>query len=65
MMAKKLEEYKSYIFIAIIIIALGITLTTTAKDTVGAIGTVFIAIGGLLFIIGMNKKRKQENSKLK
>ena len=64
-MAKKLEEYKRYIFIAIIIIALGITFTTTAKDTIGAIGTVFIAIGGLLFIIGMNKKRKLENSKLK
>ena len=64
-MAKKLEEYERYIFIAIIIIALGITFTTTAKDTIGAIGTVFIAIGGLLFIIGMNKKRKQENSKLK
>jgi Sec-independent protein secretion pathway component TatC len=65
MMAKKLEEYKRYIFIAIIIIALGITLTTTAKNTVGAIGTVFIAIGGLLFIIGMNKKRKQVNTTLK
>ena len=65
MMAKKLEEYERYIFIAIIIIALGITFTTTAKDTIGAIGTVFIAIGGLLFIIGMNKKRKLENSKLK
>ena len=64
-MTKKLEEYKRYIFIAIIIIALGITFTTTAKDTVGTLGTVFIAVGGLLFIIGMNKKRKQENSKLK
>ena len=64
-MAKKLEEYKRYIFIAIIIIALGISFTTTAKDTIGAIGTVFIAIGGLLFIIGMNKKRKQKNTTLK
>ena len=65
MISKKLEEYKRYIFIAIIITALGITLTTTAKDTVGPLGTVFIAVGGLLFIIGVIKKRKQENSTLK
>ena len=64
-MATKLEEYKRYIFIAIIIIALGVTFTTTVKDTVGTLGTVFIAIGGLLFIVGMNKKRKHENSTLK
>ena len=64
-MAKKLEEYKRYIFIAIIIIALGVTFTASLKDTFGTLGTVFIAVGGLLFIIGMNKKRKLENSKLK
>ena len=64
-MATKLEEYRRYIFTAIIIIALGITFTATLKDTFGTLGTVFIAIGGLLFIIGMNKKRKQENTTLK
>lgn len=61
-MTKKLVNYKRYIFIAIIIIALGITFTTTLKDTGGSLGTVFIAVGGLLFIIGMSKKRKGEKS---
>ena len=62
MMSKKLENYKRYIFIGIIIIALGLTFNTTLKDTPGSLGTVFIAVGGLFFIIGMNKKRKEEKS---
>ena len=64
-MAEKLEEYKRYIFIAIIIIALGITFTTALKDTFGTLGTVFIAVGGLLFIIGISKKRKEDERKNK
>jgi len=34
--------------------------TTTLKDTVGSLGTVLIAVGGLFFIIGMSKKRKED-----
>lgn len=62
-MEKKLEEYRKYIFIGIIIIALGVTLSTTMKDTVGSLGTVLIAVGGLFFIIGMSKKRKEDDQK--
>ena len=62
-MEKTLEEYRKYIFIGIIIIALGVTLSTTMKDTVGSLGTVLIAVGGLFFIIGMNKKRKEDGQK--
>ena len=47
----------------IIIIALGITFSSALKDTVGSLGTVFIAVGGLFFIIGMNMKRKEDERK--
>jgi len=53
------EEYKKYIFIAIIVIALGTTFSTTIKSS---LGIVLVAIGGLLFIIGMKKKRDAEET---
>lgn len=56
----KLEGYKRSIFLSAVITALGITLTTTLKDTVGSVGIVFIAVGGLFFIIGMKKKREED-----
>ena len=62
-MMEKLEGHKRYLFISATIIALGITFTTILKDTVGAIGIVFIATGGLLFIIGMRKKQKEMKRK--
>ena len=57
-MNSNLEKYKKFIFMGIIIIALGITFTTAMKEAMGSLGTVFIAIGGLFFIIGMNMKRQ-------
>jgi len=62
-MSKRLEPYRKFIFIGIIIIALGITFSTSLKDSVGSLGTVFIAVGGLFFIIGMSKKRKEDEQK--
>ena len=59
-MSKKFEKYKQYIFIGIIIISLGVTFSAILKDNVGSLGTVFIAIGGLFFIIGMSMKKKEE-----
>jgi uncharacterized membrane protein len=55
-MKTKLEQHKKLIFTGIIIIALGITFTTTMQESMGTVGTVFIAIGGLFFIFGMKKK---------
>lgn len=57
------ENYRRFIFIGIIIIAIGITFNTTLKATFPSLGTVFIAVGGLFFIIGMSKKKKEENQK--
>jgi Sec-independent protein secretion pathway component TatC len=64
-MDTKLEKYKRFIFIGILIIALGVTFSTTLKETVGSLGIVFIAVGGLFFIIGMSKKRKKDEQKNK
>jgi Sec-independent protein secretion pathway component TatC len=64
-MRNKLEQYKRFIFIGIMIIALGVTFSTTLKESVGSIGIVFIAVGGLFFIIGMSKKRKEDERKNK
>ena len=52
-----MENYRRYFFMGIIIIALGITFSTTMKDSMGSLGTVLIAVGGLFFIIAMSKKR--------
>ncbi len=59
----KLEKYRRYIFIGIIIIALGVTLANTMKENTGSLGIVFIGVGGLFLIIDMNLKRKEDNSK--
>ena len=56
------ERYKRAILLGIILIALGVTFSTTMADSVGSIGTVFIALGGLFFIIGMSRKRQQEEA---
>ena len=56
-MTKQIKNYRRYLFLGIIIISLGITFSTALKEKLGALGTVFIAIGGLLFIIGIRKKR--------
>ncbi|MDA9069637.1 hypothetical protein N8258_00800 [Algibacter sp.] len=64
-MDTKLEKYKRFIFIGILIIALGVTFSTTLKETVDSLGIVFIAVGGLFFIIGMSKKRKKDEQKNK
>ena len=58
-MAQKLQDYKKFIFFAIIFISLGVTFTTTIDD-VPSLGIVFIALGGLFFIIGMSKKKKED-----
>ena len=56
-------DYRKMLYTGIIIIALGIVLTTTMKDATGFLGTVFIALGGLLFIISMSRKKQADIKK--
>lgn len=53
-----MERYRKLIFLSIILIALGITFSTTLDQ--GSLGTVLIAVGGLFFIMGMAEKRKMD-----
>lgn len=62
-MNNRLERYKRFIFLGIIIIALGITFSVNMKEEVGSLGTVFIAVGGLFFILGMNMKNRENGAK--
>lgn len=48
------------IFTAIVIIALGVVFSTALKST-GSLGIVFIAIGGLLFILGMARRKEEQD----
>lgn len=57
---KKLAEYQKFIYLGIVVIALGIVFTTSLRETAGYFGNVLVAIGGLFFIIGMSKKKRSE-----
>ncbi|RPG35678.1 hypothetical protein [Flagellimonas sp.] len=60
---EKKETYRKYIFMGIVIIALGIVFSTTLKGNVESLGNVLVAVGGLLFIVGMSKKKKEEKER--
>ncbi len=64
-METRLGKYKRYVYIGLIAIALGIAFRTVLQDTVGSLGTVFVAVGGLFLIIGMSMKRKENEGKNK
>jgi len=54
-----MEEYKKFLFSAIIIIALGVVFSININRP---LGTIFIAIGGFLLIVSMHKKRQSEQN---
>ena len=49
----------------IILIALRVVFSTTLSEKAGSLGIVFIATGGLLFIIGMSRKKEENKEKEK
>jgi hypothetical protein len=57
---QSLRPYKKYIFLGIIVIALGVTFSNAMEGTFHSFGVVLIAIGGLFFIIGMRKKQLED-----
>lgn len=52
------SESKKRIYFGIVLIALGIVMNTSLS--MGAVGTVMIAVGGLFFIAGMAKKKEED-----
>ena len=59
-MNKKFDRSRRILFSGIILIALGVTLTGALKASSNSMGTVLIAIGGLLFIAGMSARKKEQ-----
>ncbi|MBD3383922.1 hypothetical protein GF407_03250 [candidate division KSB1 bacterium] len=57
-----MENSKKKIYMGIIIIALGIVMTSAMQGIPRPLGLVFIGIGGIFFILGMRQKKKDENS---
>lgn len=51
-------DYKKTGYFAIVIIAFGIVINTTLNESLGSLGIVFIAVGGLLLISALAKKKK-------
>ncbi len=60
-----MEGYKRTLFMGIILIALRVVFSTTLSEKAGSLGIVFIATGGLLFIIGMSRKKEENKEKEK
>ena len=56
-------DSKKAFFTAIILIALGISFNTSLRDSMGGIGTVFIALGGFFFIVAMSRRKKEADNK--
>lgn len=54
------QPFQRIFFIGIILIALGVSFNTTMKDSLGGLGTVLIALGGLFFIAAMAEKRRMD-----
>lgn len=57
-----MERYKKLLIIFMSIVALGTAFSTTLADLLGTLGTVFVAIGGLLFIAAMKEKRNNDEN---
>jgi hypothetical protein len=57
---KNLKASQKRIYLSIIITSLGVVLNTTIDSS--TIGTVMIAIGGLLLIAAFAKKKEEEAS---
>jgi hypothetical protein len=61
-MINKQLSHRKLLFTGIIVITLGINLTTQLKDSFRSIGVALIAIGGFFIIVGMRMKREEEEN---
>ena len=62
-MKNKKKDSKNTIYFGIIIIALGIVVTSAMEGIPRPLGLVFIGIGGIFFILGMKKKKEEDRTK--
>ena len=62
-MIKNLNNWQKRIYGAMFVTVLGIAFSTIMTDAPKSLGSIFVAIGGLLFISGMILKNKSEQEK--
>ena len=55
-----MSRNRRMLFFSITLVALGVIFSTTLSESFGALGTVFIAVGGLFFIIAMANRKKEQ-----
>lgn len=58
-------NYKQSFLLSLVLIALGVTFSASAKGETSSLGTVLIALGGFFLIVSMAKKQKDEENKNK
>jgi len=51
-----MDNWRRALYLGMILIAFGIVMTITSN--VHSVGSVFVAVGGLFFIIGMARRKK-------
>ena len=61
---KRMENYKRYIIVSIILNLLGVTSVTAIKDDLGSYGYILIAVGVLFFFLGMNMRKRKRRKKI-
>jgi uncharacterized membrane protein len=54
------KKYKVFVYTGMIVIAFGANLLTTWKEDFGSYGSLVIALGFLLFLIGLRLKREED-----
>ena len=49
-------------FVAIVVVALGVTLSTTLKDYAPTLGVILVAVGGFLLVVALSRRRNEQQN---
>lgn len=53
------ERSRRYIYVGVILTALGVVFSTLLREQVGAIGIIFILIGVFFTLVGFNMRKNK------
>ena len=62
-MSNNLSGYRRYLYIGVVTIIIGILVTTNLSDQISSLGIILIAVGVLLFVIGIGQKKSRSSKK--
>ena len=57
-----MNKTKNQIYLGIMIIALGVIMTSAMQGIPRPLGLVFMIIGGVMLFLGLKKKKQEEES---